>query len=45
MKWNAVHQFWFEQPLEPQRGMIHLPDFPGLCPALDESKVEASTVL
>jgi L-alanine-DL-glutamate epimerase-like enolase superfamily enzyme len=45
VKWNAVHQFWFEQPVEPQGGVIRLPDFPGLCPPLDESKVEASAEL
>jgi L-rhamnonate dehydratase len=45
VKWNAVHQFWFEQPIEPQNGVIHLPEFPGLCPALDEAKIEASEEL
>jgi L-rhamnonate dehydratase len=45
VKWNEVHQFWFEQPIVPQNGFIQLPDFPGMCPALDEAKVEASEEL
>jgi L-rhamnonate dehydratase len=45
VKWNAIHQFWFEQPIEPQGGVIRLPEFPGLCPALDEAKIEASEEL
>jgi L-rhamnonate dehydratase len=45
VKWNAVHQFWFEQPLVPENGVIRLPDLPGMCPALDESKIEASAEL
>jgi hypothetical protein len=40
-----VHQFWFEEPLEPERGAIRLPEFPGLCPALDEGKIAASAEL
>ena len=45
VKWNAVHQFWFEQPLVPDHGVIRLPDYPGMCPALDESRIEASEEL
>ena len=40
-----MHQFWFGEPIEPQGGMIRLPEFPGLCPALDESKIRASAEL
>ncbi len=42
VKWNAVHQFWFETPLEPQGGVIRLPESPGLCPSIDEAKIAAS---
>jgi L-rhamnonate dehydratase len=45
VKWNAVHQFWFEERIEPKGGMIRLPEFAGLCPPLDEAKIEASEEL
>jgi len=42
VKWNEVHQFWFEAPIRPEHGVIRLPGFPGMCPAIDESRIEAS---
>jgi L-alanine-DL-glutamate epimerase-like enolase superfamily enzyme len=45
VKWNRVHQFWFEQPLEPRAGVIRLPEFAGLCPPLEEAKIDASEEL
>jgi L-alanine-DL-glutamate epimerase-like enolase superfamily enzyme len=42
VKWNEVHQFWFAEPQLPKGGMIHLTEAPGLCPALDESRIDAS---
>jgi hypothetical protein len=45
VKWNGVHQFWFEEPLKPQNGVIRLPEFARLYPRLDESRIEASAEL
>ena len=42
VKWNEVHQFWFEKPLKPEKGLIRLPEYAGVSPALDESKIEAA---
>jgi L-rhamnonate dehydratase len=42
VKWNEVHQFWFETPLVPENGVIRLPEFPGICPPLDEARIAAS---
>ncbi len=40
VKWNEVHQFWFEEPLQPEKGLIMLPDYAGISPRLDEAKIE-----
>jgi L-alanine-DL-glutamate epimerase-like enolase superfamily enzyme len=45
VKWNAVHQHWFEKTVVPVNGVIRPPEFPGLCPPLDEAKIEASEEL
>jgi L-rhamnonate dehydratase len=39
-KWNEVHQFFFTNPILPVQGILHLPDFPGLCPELDTAKID-----
>ena len=45
VKWNEVHQHWFEERIVPVNGVIRPPEFPGLCPPLDEAKIEASEEL
>jgi L-alanine-DL-glutamate epimerase-like enolase superfamily enzyme len=40
VKWNEVHQFWLETPLKPEKGLIGLPEYAGVSPALDEAKIE-----
>lgn len=45
VKWNEVHQYWFEETMLPQAGMIELFEFPGMCPPLDEGKIATSAEL
>ena len=45
IKWNAVHQFFLKDPLNPVDGMITVPDAPGLGLAIDESKIEDERTL
>ncbi len=45
IKWNAIHQFFLEEPLNPVNGMITVPDTPGMGIAIDESKVESEREL
>lgn len=45
IKWNEIHQFFLRTPLKPQKGVVTLPDTPGLGMDLDESKVEERRVL
>ena len=39
IKWNAVNQFFFKDPIVPQNGMVRVPQTPGLGVVLDDSKV------
>ena len=41
VKWNAIHQFFLKNPLNPIDGMITVPDAPGLGLELDDLKVAA----
>ena len=41
IKWNAIHQFFLKNPLNPIDGMITVPDAPGLGIELDDLKVAA----
>ena len=45
IKWNAIHQFFLEEPLNPVNGTITVPDAPGMGIAIDESKVESEREL
>ena len=38
-KWNEVNQFFFKDPLLPRHGMVHVPEQPGICGELDETKI------
>jgi L-rhamnonate dehydratase len=44
-KWNEIHQFWFEERMVPDDGMIHLSASPGIFPDLDEARIERSEEL
>ena len=39
IKWNSVHQFFLEDQLIPENGIIKVPQGPGLGLAIDEDKV------
>ena len=45
IKWNAVHQFFLEEPLNPVNGMITVPEAPGMGIAIDEATVESEREL
>ena len=45
MNHSLIHQFFFKEPVEPQNGMVTLPDRPGLGVELDDSKIQRSRVL
>ena len=45
IKWNAIHQFFLEEPLNPVNGTITVPDAPGMGISIDESKVESEREL
>jgi L-rhamnonate dehydratase len=40
IKWNAVHQFFFKEPVKPVNGLIRLTDKPGMGVEIDESKIQ-----
>lgn len=42
VKWNAIHQFFWKEPLVPINGVITVPDRPGMGMEIDEAKVETS---
>ncbi len=39
VKWNAIHQFFFKNPVVPKNGMITVPTAPGMGMEIDEAKV------
>ena len=45
IKWNAIHQFFLEEPLNPVNGTITVPDTPGMGIGIDEGKVESEREL
>ena len=45
IKWNAIHQFFLEEPLNPVNGTITVPDAPGMGIAIDEAKVDSEREL
>ena len=40
MKWNAIHQHFLRDPVNPVDGLIHAPDEPGFGMELDPAKME-----
>jgi len=40
VKWNTIHQWFLKTPLQPENGVVKLPDTPGLGMDLDEAKIE-----
>lgn len=40
VKWNEIHQFFFQRPLKPINGRIRPSDQPGMGVELDEAKIE-----
>ena len=40
VKWNEVHQFFLASPIRPERGMIKVPESPGMGMDLDPAKIE-----
>jgi len=42
VKWNAVHQFFWKEPLVPVNGIVTVPQKPGMGMEIDEAKVESS---
>lgn len=40
VKWNAIHQHFLATPIHPEKGMIHVPDAPGVGMDLDPAKIE-----
>ena len=45
VKWNAVHQFFWKEPLVPVNGYVTVPNRPGMGMEIDEGKVESSREL
>ncbi len=45
VKWNTVHQFFLKNPIEPQDGLITVPDTPGVGMDLDTGKIESEELL
>ncbi|MFC1525646.1 enolase C-terminal domain-like protein [Candidatus Latescibacterota bacterium] len=39
VKWNQVHQFFFREPVQPENGVVRVPEGPGMGVEIDESKV------
>jgi L-alanine-DL-glutamate epimerase-like enolase superfamily enzyme len=45
VKWNAIHQFFWKDPLVPVNGSVTVPKGPGLGMEIDEAKVESEREL
>jgi L-alanine-DL-glutamate epimerase-like enolase superfamily enzyme len=45
LKWNVIHQWFLKDPLVPVKGVVTLPETPGLGMDLDESKIEEQRAL
>ena len=45
IKWNEIHQFFLKTPLKPERGVVHIPETPGLGMDLDEAKIESQRIV
>jgi L-alanine-DL-glutamate epimerase-like enolase superfamily enzyme len=42
VKWNAVHQFFFKEPVTPRNGVVRVPTAPGIGFEIDPDKVDRS---
>ena len=40
VKWHELHQYFWEEPVQPVNGIVTVPTDPGKGVALDKSKVE-----
>jgi L-rhamnonate dehydratase len=40
VKWNEIHQFFWKNPVKPNKGMISVPTGPGMGMELDPDKIE-----
>jgi len=40
IKWNEIHQFFFQEPVKPVNGVVRLTEKPGIGVAIDESKIQ-----
>ena len=40
VKWNALHQHFFTEPVVPVNGMVHVRDVPGMGVEIDPAKIE-----
>ena len=45
IKWNQVNQFFFKDPIQPEGGVVALPEGPGMGMELDEGKIESQREL
>jgi L-alanine-DL-glutamate epimerase-like enolase superfamily enzyme len=45
VKWNAVHQHFFAEPIVPKNGTVTVPDRPGMGMDLDPAKIEQARYL
>jgi L-rhamnonate dehydratase len=45
VKWNAIHQHFFKEKVEPVNGMVTVPDRPGMGIELDPAKIERERYL
>jgi L-alanine-DL-glutamate epimerase-like enolase superfamily enzyme len=45
VKWNAIHQHFFTDPIVPQNGVVTVPDHPGMGMELDPAKIEQERYL
>lgn len=43
VKWNAIHQHFLRDPVDPIDGLIHAPTLPGLGMELDPAKIESES--
>ena len=45
MNHSIIHQFFFEEAVEPRNGVVTLPDRPGMGVEIDDGKVQRRQVL
>ncbi len=45
IKWNQIHQFFLKEPIQPEGGVVTLPERPGMGIELDLEKIESQCEL